>query len=258
MKKYIFFLFALLCFLQIQNLNAFSNNIFVFNKETKLCGLFSPGDSSQANWLQEWWQAISLDAFYSKQLSSTVSCFEWREKSCCKELWLRYAWVAIWVQEVSEERRSAEFLANKGIINKNNLIPDEYKLSHNISRKEAIKIIMIASKKNIEMWCKEMFQDSPVDWSCKYIENALKYNYISGNKNFYPNRNISILEATKLIFKSRGIEKEYNTWYWQQDYISTAYYKGFFEEKPHNYNTSITRWEMFLTLARTYNDFKNW
>jgi hypothetical protein len=89
--------------------------------------------------------------------------------------------------------------------------------------------------------CREIFTDVQTDWGCKYIEKALENNYIEGNDLFRPNENVTQTEALKLIFKAKNIEKAYNTDFWQEDYISTAYYKGYIDQKYAHYNQSATR-----------------
>lgn len=62
------------------------------------------------------------------------------------------------------------------------------------------------------------------DWGCKYIESGLQYEFIESNLRFRPQENVTKVEALKLIFQARSIEKKYTTLYWQEDYISSAYY----------------------------------
>ena len=82
---------------------------------------------------------------------------------------------------------------------------------------------MISIEKIIES-CRKIFSDVSTDWGCKYIESALEYDFIESNLRFRPNENVTKVEALKLIFQARNIEKRYTTLYWQEDYISSAYY----------------------------------
>ena len=100
---------------------------------------------------------------------------------------------------------------------------------------------MKLSQVEISDSCREIFIDVTDDWGCKYIESALEYEYISGNQLFRPNDSVTKTEALKLIFKARNIDKAYNTEYWQEDYVSTAYYRGYIDEKYANYNETATR-----------------
>ena len=73
--------------------------------------------------------------------------------------------------------------------------------------------------------CKRNFSDvDESDWGCPYIESALARGFITRNNFFRPDDTLTQTEALKLIFEARGIEKRYNTRFWQQDYISSAVY----------------------------------
>ena len=118
-----------------------------------------------------------------------------------------------------------------------------------------MKVVLNASQKDISPECREIFSDVLNDWSCKYIESALKYDFIVGNQAFRPNESITKVEALKLIFQARNIKKRYETKNWQEDYISSAYYLGYIDEKFTDYNSSASRGFIFTTLARTYIDY---
>jgi len=176
----------------------------------------------------------------------------------CKENNYRYAWVPIWDTFISNERAWAEFLARKKIISSRSTYPSLYNLGENITRKEIMKIIINASEVKEELEeCKYIFADVEWDWWCKYIEAALKSWFITWNEWFRPNDNVSISEALKLIFNARWISKRYNTWDWEQDYISSAYYLWYTENKENNYTQAATRWWIFSALAQSYDDFQN-
>jgi len=105
--------------------------------------------------------------------------------------------------------------------------------------------------------CRYIFADVEGDWGCKYIEAALENWYIAWNEWFRPNDTVSKSEALKLIFKARWIEKRYDTRNWQEDYISSAYYLWYIENKPETHTENATRWWIFSALAKSYDDFEN-
>jgi len=173
-------------------------------------------------------------------------------------MWYRYAWVPIWISSITQERKAAEFLSSKGIIENQSFQPDSYNLNASINRKEVMKVIINSSWVLIDNNCSSSFDDVINDWGCKYIEAALQQEYIAKNQIFRPNDEITKTEALKLIFKARNINKSYNTNSWQDDYISTALYLGFLDEKYSNYNEIATRWWIFTVLAKSYIDFKSY
>ena len=121
-----------------------------------------------------------------------------------------------------------------------------------------MKIIINISDIEAYNDCKWIFADVENDWACKYIESALDNDFIEWLQGFRPNDRVTKTEALKLIFKAKNIEKSYNTSYWQEDYISTAYYKGYIDEKFKNYNETASRWWIFLTASRTFTEFTNY
>jgi hypothetical protein len=42
-----------------------------------------------------------------------------------------------------------------------------------------MKLVMNISGKKIQTDCREIFADVDDDWSCKYIESALEYDFIT-------------------------------------------------------------------------------
>jgi len=89
-----------------------------------------------------------------------------------------------------------------------------------------MKIIAKLAGANVVEKCEGKFSDVANDWGCKYIEWALSAGFVSANKTFRPNENITIAEALKLIFKARGITKTVNTKNWQSDYYRSAIILG--------------------------------
>lgn len=146
---------------------------------------------------------------------------------------------------------AANFLAEKGIIADKTSNPSEYRLSDPIERKEVLKVVMKLSGKNVANQCERQFIDVAADWSCKYIEAALREGYIAANPNFRPNDKITLTEAMKLILKAKGIEKTQQTENWQEDYMMTAYEYGIISEKYYNFNADATRAWIFQTATAT-------
>lgn len=202
--------------------------------------------------------AVSLDEQLELDFFSSIQCENSSIEKCCKSMWYRYAWVPIGVENIPVERKSAEFLSGKYIIQSNSLSPEKYNLNSDISRKEVMKVIINASWIEINDVCWEIFQDVDTDWWCKYIESALENEYIAWNQQFRPNENVTKTEALKLIFKARKLDKSYETNSWQQDYISTALYLWYIDEKFSNYNEIANRGWIFSVLAKTYPGFKKY
>ena len=230
---------------------------FVTNQEKNLCGTFEKWNNVNPNWLSENWEAVFLnDSLYSDFLA-IESCELWYTADCCKKLWFKYAWVPIGQTYVSWYRAWAEFLASKKIIQTRSFNPHEYKLEESISRKEIMKITINSSTTPLKEDCKWIFADVIHDWGCKYIETALDAGYISWNQGFRPNATLTKAEALKLILQSRDIWKRYDTGFWQEDYISTAYYLWYIDEKFSDYNSSATRGWIFEIIAKTYPEYSN-
>lgn len=241
-------------------LGAFWNDFqryYVIEPDKNLCGSFERWSSVEPNWLPEGWRAVYLyDDIFTPFLEN-INCETWDIANCCKENWYRYAWVPIWQQFISDERAWAEFLASKDIINTRSYNPHEYNLDSYITRKEMMKIVMNVSWEELLSECREIFDDVDNDWGCRYIESALEYWYITWNEAFRPSDIVTQTEALKLIIQATWIGKSYDTWVWQEDYISTAYYLWFIDEKYTYYNEKATRWWIFSAAAKTYSDFSN-
>jgi len=240
--------------------NVFAENepIYVVDPQANLCGEFIRWNTEKANWLPDWWRAISLDNKIEKDFASNLACQNGKINNCCKSQWYRYAWTGIWIENISWQRKSAEFLAGKKIINNFSLNPGWYNLESFISRKEVMKVIINTSTISPNESCSEIFFDVENDWGCKYIEAAFEYEYITWNQSFRPDDRLSKTEALKLIFKARNIEKAYSTNSWQEDYISTALYYWYIDEKYSNHNEPATRWWLFQALARSYDEYKKY
>lgn len=255
MLRFMFFIIFLLSS-QMFFLWAFAldEGYFVIQNEAKQCGLFQKWNATSPNWLPFWWQTIQNEKKLYVSYLQDALCEMGNTSLCCKNLWYNFV-SRIGEANVSETRRAAEFLASKKIIESKSLMPDQYFLENGISRKEFSKIMMNISGKEIVSECQGSFWDVPNDWSCKYIESALKEGFIVAAPTFRPNDSITQTEAIKLILQARNIEKRYNTSSWQQDYISTAYYLWLIDEKFSDYNITASRGWIFQLSARTYSDF---
>lgn len=246
---------------QILYLGAFALSpvaVYVVNDSENLCWEFTRGNNKNPNWLQSWWKAIENDNNLNLRFLTDINCENTSSETCCKSLWYRYAGIPIGVKNISEERKSAEFLAGKKIIQSQSLSPQDYNLDSYISRKEIMKVIINASDIVVNNSCTEIFQDVENDWGCKYIETAFNNNYISWNEKFRPDSQLTKSEALKLIFKARNIKKVYTTNSWQEDYISTALYLWYIDVKYSDFNESANRWWIFSVLSKTYPEFKNY
>ena len=243
-------IFISLLFSQIFILGVFwetSKSYYVIEEDKNLCGEFIPGNAEIPNWLPDTWKSIATN----KDSIST--------EAYCKDNGYRYAGIQVWVQYISENRTGAEFLAWKNIIEKQNLNPRAYNLEATITRKEMMKIVWKIWNIDLEdTECKLIFSDVVNDWGCKYIESALERDYIAWNEWFRPDDAITQSEALKLIFKAKNIEKRYNTSLWQEDYISSAYYLWYLNEKFNDYNVSATRGWIFSVTAKTYPEFSKY
>lgn len=234
------------------------DSYYVINIEKNLCWEFTKWSQWNSNWLPFQWNAVFIDDILENNFLEDISCLDSNIGECCVSQWYRYAWVPIWVEYISDERKWAELLASMKIIETKSFNPDEYQLEENISRKEIMKIIINISGIEIMDNCREIFTDVNTDWGCKYIESALENNFITGNELFRPDDSVTKTEALKLIFKARWIKKAYATQYWQEDYISTAYYYWYIDEKYSYYSESATRWWIFSVLGKTFDEFNSY
>ena len=148
----------------------------------------------------------------------------------------------------SKQIESAHKLANQWVISQQN-DGNDYRLDDNITRKEFMKVVAKITKEQIEEMCEKKFNDVAADWWCKYIEWALRKNFIATNSTFRPNNNITKAESMKLILKARSIVRVQNTSDWRDDDMVSAAQNGILEYKYYDYNTFATRWWIFDTMA---------
>ncbi|MCH8518831.1 S-layer homology domain-containing protein [Candidatus Gracilibacteria bacterium] len=254
-------LFLVIIFLsQVLYLGVFASDsgYIVVRERDNMCGRFTPGNTIAPNWLPLEWKVIGLHPDLAGHFRQITSCSDSTLARCCRDAGYRYAGVPIGDMHISEQRKSAEFLSSRSIIERKNLNPIEYRLSDTITRKEVMKVIgQVANLPYTS--CRNSFSDVENDWGCSYIEAALTRGFIERNELFRPDDTITQTETLKLILQARDIKKRYNTQFWQQDYISTAVYLGYLDEKYSDYNIVSTRGWVFQVLARTYgDDFYNW
>lgn len=144
---------------------------------------------------------------------------------------------------------AANILAQNNIIVDTSSTPEAYRLEENLSRREAIKIMMNISGKEIIDSCTGIFWDMwNSDWGCKYGETALRHNMLALNKTFRPDDKLSKIEALKMIFQGSGLEKKEHA-DWRAWYVESASELGIIPKIFLDYDTSITRQEVFVWWA---------
>lgn len=150
---------------------------------------------------------------------------------------------------------SANFIAQKGVINDNSLNPYDYKLDFKITRREMLKVMMKLSWKTVEDTCNQSFSDVLTsDWGCKYAEAALKYWYIAKNPTFRPWDNVTQIEALKMVMQAKWIERNSNE-DWREWYKSKAESEWLIDDKYLDYNKNALRGWIFSTSANSFTDF---
>lgn len=150
---------------------------------------------------------------------------------------------------------SADFLAQKWIINDNSLSATNYNLDFNITRREMLKVLMNVSGKTVSNTCTGEFVDmNNSDWGCKYAESALINWYIASNLAFRPDDNVTQIEALKMIMQAANIPRDQNI-DWRAGYVSRAYSRGLLEENFIQYDILALRGWIFSISAKSYSDF---
>ncbi|USN57966.1 MAG: S-layer homology domain-containing protein [Candidatus Peribacteria bacterium] len=101
----------------------------------------------------------------------------------------------------------------------------------------------------VEDTCEGKFADlSSDDWGCKYAEAALANGFIAANANFRPDDNVSKVEALKMVFQARGIERADNE-DWRAGYVETAVAEGIVSASFSDYDTAAVRGWIFVAGA---------
>lgn len=163
---------------------------------------------------------------------------------------------SVWVFAYTQHNiESANFLAEKEIINDNSNNIADYNLWDHITRREMLKVMMNLSWKSVPDTCVWSFSDmSSSDWGCKYAESALREWYIAGNTSFRPNDNVTLIEALKMIMQAKNIPRDANA-DWRAWYVSKGQSQWLVDDGYFEYNANATRGWIFSTSARSYSDF---
>jgi hypothetical protein len=104
-----------------------------------------------------------------------------------------------------------------------------------------LKVMMNLSDVEVENVCEGKFADLKAsDWGCKYAETALKAGFIAANPKFRPDDNVSKVEALKMVFKARGLQRAQNE-DWRAGYVEAAVEKNLISKAFTDYNTSAKR-----------------
>jgi hypothetical protein len=130
--------------------------------------------------------------------------------------------------------------------------PADYRLGDTISRREQVKLAMnLASCQAVTVsdTCTGKFSDlASSDWGCKYAESALSNGFVSANAQFGPTRDVSKVEALKMIMNATGVAKGSNA-SWQAAYVEWAVSAGVLDASFSDYNTAATRGWIFQAAS---------
>ncbi len=155
----------------------------------------------------------------------------------------------------SENIESANFLAEKWIIENRSTFPSQYNLDMHISRKEMLKIMVQISWKETPSTCSKVyFLDIPTsDWACKYAEVAVKNSFITQSAFFRPNDSISQIESLKMIMQAQGIERNQNS-DWRAGYVLKAYSLKLINSSYLSYDIQAFRSWIFDIAMKSYSE----
>ena len=142
--------------------------------------------------------------------------------------------------------QAADKLATLGVIVDQSANPANYRLGDNLPRKEATKVMMNLSSVSVVDNCTGNFSDlTSADWACKYAETALANGMVAGNANFRPDDLVSKIEALKMVFQGRNLERN-DTADWKMGYVSAAVEMGVASSAFSDYDAPASRGEMFI------------
>ena len=142
--------------------------------------------------------------------------------------------------------QAADKLSTLGVIVDQSANPADYRLGDNLPRKEATKVMMNLSSVSVVDNCSGSFADlTSADWACKYAETALANGMVAGNANFRPDDLVSKIEALKMVFQGRDLERN-NDADWKMGYVSAAVEMGVVSSAFTDYDTPASRGEMFI------------
>lgn len=143
---------------------------------------------------------------------------------------------------------AANKLATLGVIVDQSANPADYRLGDTISRREATKVMIQASDVMLDESCTGQFSDlSAPDWGCKYAESALAAGMVAANPTFRPDANVSKIEALKMAFQARDLER-YESSDWRVGYVDAAVDMGLTEAFT-DYDAPATRGQVFVWIA---------
>lgn len=147
---------------------------------------------------------------------------------------------------------AANELSTLGIIVDQSANPADYRLGDNLPRREAVKVMMSLSSISVPENCNGVFNDlSSDDWGCKYAETALENGFVAANANFRPGDLVSKVEALKMVFQGRNLERADNA-DWRAGYVEAAVSLGIATSFT-DYDTAASRAEMFIWAAEAIN-----
>ncbi len=143
--------------------------------------------------------------------------------------------------------QAADKLATLDVIVDQSANPADYRLGDNLPRKEATKVMMnLSTDIDVVDNCTGEFSDlTSADWACKYAETALANGMVAANANFRPDDLVSKIEALKMVFQGRGLERN-NDADWRMGYVSAAVEMGVAPAAFTDYDAAASRGEMFI------------
>lgn len=143
---------------------------------------------------------------------------------------------------------AANKLATLGVIVDNSANPADYRLGDTLTRNEGVKVMMNLSSVTVVDNCNGDFADlTSADWACKYAETALANGMVAGNANFDGERLLSNIEALKMVFQGRDLERNDNT-DWRAGYVDAGVEMGI-NNAFTDYDTAVTRGQFFIWAA---------
>ena len=150
---------------------------------------------------------------------------------------------------------AANSLAENGFINTQSDVAG-YNLEQTVLRQEIAKVAANIAGLDAKSSCDNSFADvsatTPNDWACGYVEALLDKGLVSANTNFNPERNISKVEAVKLMLEAAGytnIFTDINKW--QEQTVAFAVNEGLVASFS-DYDTPATRGFTFAVGNESY------
>ncbi len=144
---------------------------------------------------------------------------------------------------------AANTLSTLGVIVDQSANPADYRLGDNLPRKEGVKVMMNLSSVAVVDNCAGKFSDlKSTDWACKYAETALANGMVAGNATFGPDRLLSKIEALKMVFQGRDLDRNDNA-DWRAGYVEAAVEMGVADAAFSDYDAAVTRGQFFIWAA---------